>query len=734
MQLKKFWDKAIEYYCTSNSTERAERFDTIFIAIAEESLEKVKEKYLKEENLTALQITLIEQNILNAGGIVNSYYATIIELHNDLNNPSQYSFLRFSILVIGAFKQDDTSLRDYWKYFDPFLKEKKINLIRDRTDYINAVIKNLSKRCYSEHQKTFFQLNVFGEKSGIVNVGRIKAHSVFQGRTLEKIKKSIYSLGYSDSHNIEDLNFEDVELIIKESGLTRISNLFSRDKDAKEVVFVCLKIWMKNWIPNQEEKVKLLLGKSSIKKAPLSIQRLWFVNREKRNIEIKYAFIYRSELGEEGIYFLNKDENVYIDSSWAVRLSDNRVLYIIENYSLNSDLNKNELGLQFVCKYEDFNKNAYALEKIQNRDYFIELQNENVKIKDNAIILASRTEVAMEEADHIFDFPLANQDRIVFKLYRINDSLECLKFKFIKTNFLNISPVGISDGRSGHKSFLSSFPIKIKFNNLSKGEIHILKNDNIINKIELNKASNKLESEKIIGKLESGYYNIKYLDHNKNYLNFQNGEKSIDFEIVETGIRDRRVVPKQVQNDSFNYHEFRYLKHFDSLDNSSLIIFSQNELLEFKEVHSDFYFTKSDKNEWCLKPNKSLTFIQPLIKKPIDFREVYASWIAEMEYLSKSFKKYKYKIQYCERPETVSLPFNLSNYYHRDNNHRINQDYIKVNCYYYKLIKMDGDLSIKYPDVRIGDIIYVISNKSERMAEKFLQLLNQEFFPFKKVL
>lgn len=733
MQLKIFWNKAIEYYCTYKRSGGNEGFDTVFIAIAEESLGRIKEKFIKDAGLKEQEIELINMNISNCGGIIDSYYSAIKDVHKDQVDPGQYSFLRFSILVVGAFKQDDSPLKNYWKDFDPFLVSRNIPVITNRTDYLKKIITSLIKLCKTKHNKTFFNLNVFGEETSLVNVGKIKAHSVFQGRTLEKIKKSIYRLGYSESHSIEDLTFDDVEKIITDSGLVRILNLFKRDEDAKEIVYACLKIWLNNWSPSQEEKVKFLLNNNFLKEATLSIQRLWVLDREKRNIDIKYGFVYRSELGEEGIYFLNKDDKVYIDTSWAVSLSDNRILYIIENYNLTSDLNKNELGLKFTSKHKDFNEKAYALEKILNRDYFIELQNENVKIKDNAILLASRTEVAIKGADHIFDFPIANRDKTIFKLYRINNSLEFLKFKFIKTNDLNISPVGISDGRSGHKSFLSSFPIKIKFNNLSKGEIHILQNDNIIHVIELNKASNILESEKIIGKLRTGHYNIKYLDNNKNYLNFQNGEESIDFEIVEAGIRDRRVAPKQVQNYSFNYHEFRYLKHFDHLDNSTLIIFSQNELLEFQEVHSDFFFTKSDKNEWCLKSNKSLTFIQPLIKKPSEFREVYDTWKEEMEYFSKSFKKYKYVIQYCERAETVSLPFNLNNYYQRDNNHRINQDFVTLYCYYFKLIKMDGELSIKYPDVRIGDIIYVLSNKSEIAAEKFLKLLNQEFFPFKKV-
>jgi hypothetical protein len=161
-----------------------------------------------------------------------------------------------------------------------------------RTDYLNKLIINLSKFCYLTHEKTFFQLNIFGENSNIINVGRIKAHSVFQGKTLRNIKKSIYSLGYSDSRSIDDLSFDDVEEIIKNSGEIRILNLFNRDDDAKEIVYVCLKIWLEKWSPTQEEKVQLLKGKVSLEKAPLSIKRIWAINRENNQIiEIKFGFI-----------------------------------------------------------------------------------------------------------------------------------------------------------------------------------------------------------------------------------------------------------------------------------------------------------------------------------------------------------------------------------------------------------------------------------------------------------
>ena len=83
---------------------------------------------------------------------------------------------------------------------------------------------------------------------------------------------------------IDDLSFDDVETIIKNSGETRILNLFNRDHDAQEIVYVCLKIWLEKWTPSQEEKVQLLKGKVSLEKASLTIKRIWTINRENNQI------------------------------------------------------------------------------------------------------------------------------------------------------------------------------------------------------------------------------------------------------------------------------------------------------------------------------------------------------------------------------------------------------------------------------------------------------------------
>lgn len=739
MELKKFWNKAIEHYCTFDNPARRERFETVFIAIPEESLSKVKEKYIKEGNLTDQVIALSEKNIETIGGVTKSYYSAVKDVHRDLSNPGQYSFLRFSILVLGAFKQDNSPLRNYWGEFNSFLQRdnKNIDVVNSQnaTKYINDLIDNLSKYCFINHKKTFFQLNVFGEDHSIVNVGRIKAHSVFQGRTLEKIKKSIYNLGYSDTHNIEDLNFEDIKLILEDSNQTRILGLFNRGDNAKEIVHVCLKIWLKNWHPQQEEKVKLLEGKPPSKKSKLSILRIWTINADNK-IELKYGFIYRFELGDDSIFYLNEDDNVYVDTSWGVKLNDSRILYVIENYSEKTNFNNNGLSLEFTKCDIDLTETEYALEKvpIHTPHYFIELKERFVKINNNPILLASKNDVDNQNAVFFHKFSIANQEKIGFKLYRINDSFESKKFSFLKINNLEITPIGISDGRPGVKSFLSSFPIIIKYNNLTKGLIQLICNDEIIKEIELYSKSNDLDTEKEVGLLKPGKYSIKYFDEIGKCLLFMNGKQTVDFEIVEAGIKDRRTELSNPTDTTFKYHEFRRFKENVNLEDSFLILYKEDTDLVFQEEHTFFYFNKNENNvEWFIQDNRNYFFLQRLKFIPSSINEKYYNHWLSFIYLSKDFQQYKYKISVCERPETLALPFNIKDFYQRNEFHRITSKNINVNCYYFRLEEIDEGLQEKYSDVKKGDVIYIISNKShDGKPENLLKLVNQEFFPFKK--
>jgi hypothetical protein len=733
MELKKFWNKAIEFYCTNKNSDSLKHSETVFMPISEESLERVKEKYISEGGITEQEIQLLKNNIDNVGGFKNSYYSAVRAVHNDFNKPSEFSFLRFSILVVGAFKQDNSPLKNYWEGFDSFLGEKNISCIpnNSRTSYLKAILINLTKSC-SINQKTFFQLNVFGETSPIINVGKIKAHSIFQGKTLKEIKKAIYILGYSETHNIEDLNYDDVKLILEESGENRIINLFNRDNDAKEIVFVCLKIWLQKWIPDQEEKVKLLNGQSSEFKPKLQIFRIWAIDVN-NEIEIKYGFILKSNLGEDNIFYLNKNKNVYVDVAWGVRLNENRMLYIVENYVDNVNLNENELGFSFKACGIELNIFEHALEKIPNRMYFIEHTEKIVKIQDNPVLLASKYEVEDEKVDFFHLCKIKNQNSILFKLYRIRDSFESFSFQFIKTNNLAIFPIGISDGRPGVKSFLSSFPIKIKYNNLSNGEIQVFHNCKILKPIIPSKASNNLEFEENIGLLESGTYSIKYFNEEGKYENFSNGKDSISFEIVESGIGDGRNELTIDTVAAFEFHEFGRLSEIKNIEESYLILYDFDSNLKFKDAHTFFYFKKNNNDEWTIHPSRQSFFIQKLKERPHGFKEIYYRYKEDFKYLSKSFVKYDYKVSFCKSPETIDLPFNLNEFYQRNEECRITSNKIKINCYYFRLEELDDALKVKYPEVEIGDVIFIISNKSEPKPENLLKILNQEVFPFKKM-
>ena len=81
----------------------------------------------------------------------------------------------------------------------------------------------------------------------------------------------------------------------------------------------------------------------------------------------------------------------------------------------------------------------------------------------------------------------------------------------------------------------------------------------------------------------------------------------------------------------------------------------------------------------------------------------------------------------------MRLPFDINDFYQKNDSNRITNDYINADCYYYKLVEMDFRLMEKYPNVAIGDEIYIFSNKREnQQPENLLKLVNQEFFPFKK--
>jgi len=236
-----------------------------------------------------------------------------------------------------------------------------------------------------------------------------------------------------------------------------------------------------------------------------------------------------------------------------------------------------------------------------------------------------------------------------------------------------------------------------------------------------------------IGYLPVGAYKIKYF-YNNEYLNFKNGHDFIIFTIVDAGNKDRRVDLKLEIDNSFNYNEFRWFKLFESTEDSYVIFENNDEDLSFKGKHTDFYFSKSKRGDWILKPNKDIWYLQRTLFNPSENDLKYSKWEIEMTYLSTQFIQYYYKIKFCERSNSLRLPFDINNFYQKNDSNRITNDFIIVNCYYYKLVEMDNKLMEKYPNVNIGDQVLILSNRQEspNSYENLLKLINQEFFPFKK--
>ena len=67
--------------------------------------------------------------------------------------------------------------------------------------------------------------------------------------------------------------------------------------------------------------------------------------------------------------------------------------------------------------------------------------------------MASKNEIINENADYFSEFKIQDQYNLKYKLYRIIGSLKYNFLSFIKTNSLNIFPIGISDGSSLTKSY-----------------------------------------------------------------------------------------------------------------------------------------------------------------------------------------------------------------------------------------------------------------------------------------
>ena len=731
MILEKFWNKAIEYYCTNSEHE------IVFITVSESLLEEIYQNYLDSSEITTIDRHCIEKNIENCSGVTVSYYISLRKLHRELNKPVEYSFLRFSIFTVVGFdekevKRDDNS---YWNAFDEFIGHKRLAPLPSnlRTDYIQNIINNLSKYC-SKKDKSFFNFNVYGENSNRVNVGRIQAHYLFQNKSIEKIKKSIYKIGFKDTP-IEFYTTNHLKQVLEDTKLTRITNIFNSSEEAKELIHECLKMWLNNWIPFEEEQIKLTnSNQSNNSKAFYNLYRLWVLNDE--NIfEWKYGFILNNRIGNEGKIYSSNNPDVYIDLDYSFKIKEYQFLYVIENYEANYILKFNKENLSFEIPKFNNNKKEFLLRKISSDFnypiYFFQNDKSRIGITDEQMFIASIDEINELNNSSTFVGKF-NSSMSQINLYRIRNGFKNNNFEIIKLN-RDINPIfsGISDGEIGTKSFLDSFPIKVHFGNIENGIIEITNDvDDLIYTIYI---SDGLSSSVELSQLVIGKYKLKIKSDN-NYVSFDRNSLRdfIPFTIVENGKKDDRIGITFNSDINFSNQEFNGQFKLGTL-NPNFNILDNEDNNNFPNCLShnlfDFYFTKSKWNEWIIEMKKENIFA--LVFENVDDiilkQKRSLNYQAENVYLDSEKNQYQFKTN-CLFDANISLRINNEMYV---SNYLLGKEVI-LRCFSFELTEFDDTLKEKYKMIEKGDKIFIITNfTNQNKPEILIKYITQQMFPFK---
>ena len=327
---------------------------------------------------------------------------------------------------------------------------------------------------------------------------------------------------------------------------------------------------------------------------------------------------------------------------------------------------------------------------------------------------------------------------MTYYLHKVKSDFKTTHNSFIVIDNIDITLIGTGDGRSGKRSFLSDFEIRVHYGTLVNGTIEIVQNEEIkeIN-IEDIQADNNLLNEHSLGELKPGKYSIQYRDVNNNIATLSNGNKYIEFEMLPFGNRDERD-DQNLQRRNYHSSQFEKQKDFDNLEDKIVIFrdsFNNNkDEFQIQDQHLDFYLKKEDEF-WSIAPNRDITFLQCTCNNysKIEYYRFYSKPM-EQTYLSTDHILYKYAFKYCEKPVNVQISFDLNKFYHKNEPNKLVNNYINLSCYYFELVKFDDQLKIKYPNIQEGDKLYVYSNiqTGRKRSEQLLDVINQEFFPFKK--
>ena len=719
MNINVFWNKAIEHYCIAGKPEGS----SIFIPISENALEFIYSGFLKQIEYD--DRIYIEKIVSKSGSINKSYYSALQNIHDLLNLPSHYPFLRFSIFTIVRFHGDNSN-NGYWNFFDRFLSSKELKpLPANRTPYVQSLIKSVKAIC-RDNNVNFYCRNIYGDNAERINVGIIFAHAMFDANDIKEIKRTLYEEGIAYDTPIQYLNTDQIQLILEHAGLKRASAIFAQeDVSTKELIYECLKLWLENWEPKEEEEIELAnTNTSRSKRSVINLSWVWILEKAKTNRQIKRkaGFIVRNSLGEEGKFALGHGSSIDLSKGYSINTKE--YLYFIEDYKAQVPLFSSDLNKLFESPKEYQVERSVALRMVSSENheplYFYQETRQVIPFWDEKVFLVTNEEINALKDTRTPKFSI-DQNAFIF-LYRIRDDFSYNGISFKKSDTsANVTIKGVTAGIQGRKTFLKQFPVTLQLTNLYKGSLKVINLFDIITtEFNIEEETDSLHNTIQLPTLESGDYRIVIRINGSNIPIF-NGQHQIEFAIMESGNGDSR---KDFTNAPYRplNPDFKWIV----LDKESSL---ENQILGHQLF--DFCFDKTLHNGWRFSLNRNLYFAYVLYKG-----------IDESKLIDKTDRNYRnIQVTYIASPSqtfwfeiiasydaTFTACINSSLYIYR---HFNSDKLLKLWLFCFELVDFESGLKERFPYIEKGNKIWVVTNYSSlTQPNELIKIISQKFFPF----
>lgn len=670
----KFWNDAIKFYTTNNN------HNYVFVSITKETLKKVIDKYLESQPDTRannVEKITAEESYLNAiASLLQSAYA----LNNHIKQAKDYPFLFFSILSMSAFENEEARTQSYWKQrlgrflvenlnqhlesplFQWFIKDNN-----NRNEIIDAVFKELNEQVRNmnpEKPKEFFDFKLIKFKY----VGRILAHSIFQGNTIKQFQKIIINLGYHDETitNWEDDYFDEVFKEAKKSaytnGVNRIAKLYD-DEHKKELIIHCLKIWLKHWVPNESEI------SDYTKERKKTLKRIWTIDRGNKTITFQHALVTNKSIGLSGQIF-NTKKTVFLDIDSAIKTIDKQYIYILQFLDKESFLEEEFEIDNLKLKINKNNRRPVFLKQLplaSSSRLWLCIENNNKKI----ISESSETILLLHQEDQLtkqyFDekgkkmrdknetgisFSFNNEQKLYVypKLKKSQDISTPNQDEVFEFRCRDESDeINLNYGIVVNNKYVQGFDIEIEF--------PYTPNEDNYYKLSLG------ETEEVLNVDNWGYYNLKTSNRKGRYTiahyfnNLKKCDRHLDIRPVNEILEDTREIPSLTNNETTNLREIiRENKPNSHIDENILILRRENLNINVPSEIQDFCFSRDLEDKYYLELHKSRSDIFVIILEEFNIEGINDKPLSHLDNTcfdieGKEFIQY---MGYCEYPIPVS--------------------------------------------------------------------------------